>query len=93
MKENGNRPAKTKKTASRIFKNRLQKLRERGKGKGGLWLTAVEVARLRGIDVSLVSRHENHERPLTENDVTEYAKIYKVRPDQLFEGLTVKASA
>lgn len=86
MAQNG----KLKPKAGGIAPNRLQELRERGKSKGGMWLTASEMATLRGIDVSLVSRHENHQRPLTDDDVMEYAKILKVQPHSIFAGLTVK---
>lgn len=94
MKQNDKRPTRTKpKSVAGIARNRLQELRERGKSRGGLWLTVAEVARLREIDVSLVYRHENHQRPLTDDDVTEYAKILKVQSHQIFQGLTVKRTA
>lgn len=72
-----------------IPKNRLRYLRERHKAAKGLWLTTAEVATLTGITESIVSRHETHERGLTEAHVLAYSKLYKVRPDQLFANLTI----
>ena len=74
-----------------IPKNRLRFLRERHKAKGGLWLTTAEVATLTGITESIVSRHETHERGLTEAHVMAYAKLYKVKPHQLFANLTISS--
>lgn len=73
--------------------NRLQELRERGRGKSGsLWLTAAEVARFLGVTEATVSRHESNDptkaRGLTDALVLEYAKLYKVDPLQIFKGLT-----
>lgn len=68
--------------------NRLRKLRERGRGKGGLWLTLDEAAKVLGYSLSTVQRHETNSRSLSEDDVMAYSQLYKVRPDQLFEGLT-----
>lgn len=80
------RPAASRRRA--IPKNRLQKLRERHKTAGGLWLTTAEVATMTGIAESTVSRHEQHERALTDGHVLAYAKLFKVKPHQLFVGLT-----
>jgi phosphoribosylformylglycinamidine (FGAM) synthase-like enzyme len=72
-----------------IPRNRLTELRERHKHKpGGFWLTATEMARARGIGLSMVSMHENHQRPLTDRDVEEYSRILKVKPHKIFVGLT-----
>ncbi len=72
--------------------NRLQQLRERGKRDGGLWLTLAEVSRVIGISESLAARHEctdaTRARPLTEEDVEAYARLYKVKTHQLFRGIT-----
>lgn len=71
-----------------IPRNRLRFLRERHKKANGLWLTTAEVATLTGITESIVSRHETHERGLTEAHVMAYSKLYKVKPHQLFANLT-----
>lgn len=71
-----------------LVETRLRYLRERGKAKGYLWLTMQEVADCLGIGLATVSRHENNERSLSEEDVVRYSALYKVRADQLFKGLT-----
>ena len=71
-----------------IAPNRLQKLRERHKADGGFYLTLAEMARLRGVDESLVSRHENGLRGMSPEDVKEYARILKVDPLDIFPHLT-----
>lgn len=82
-------PAVKRQTDRRpLVENRLRHLRERGKRDGGLWLTLDEVSKALGYHLSTVSRHENNERSLSEEDVVNYARLYKVRPDQLFKGLT-----
>lgn len=86
---NGTKPMLTK--LKKIPRNRLAELRERGKGKGGIWLTLEEVAKLRDQSQGWISLQENHKRPLTDEDVVAYAKIYKVQPHQIFANLTVKA--
>lgn len=83
---NGAQPTKLRK----IPRNRLTELRERGKKQGGNYLTLAEVAKLRGVTEGWVSLQENHKRPLTDEDVVAYAKIYKVSPHEIFSGLTIK---
>lgn len=92
MAENGNgaKPATLKRRP--IAKNRLAELRERNRKTGGMWLTATEMAKLRGTTTSMVSLHEAHKRPLTDKDVEEYSKILKVKPHKLFIGLTQNRS-
>jgi len=70
-------------------KNRLRELRERGREQGSLWLTLEEVAAVMGLSVAMVSRHETHERGLTDEDVEKYAALYKVKPTRIFSRLTV----
>lgn len=90
MKTNGTRPVRRR---TGIPLNRLTELRLRGKRTGGTWLTTAEVAKLRGVSEGWVSLQENSKRPLTDDDVEAYAKIYKVPPHRIFKGLTVKKTA
>ncbi len=69
--------------------NNLQQLRERQKAEGGFYLTLAEMARLRGVDESLVSRQENGLRGMSMDDVKEYARILKVDPLDIFPELTI----
>lgn len=69
--------------------NRLQYLRERGRRNGGMWLTLEEAAKVLGYSPSTVSRHENNSRSLSDEDVVNYSRLYKVQPHKLFDGLTV----
>ena len=71
-----------------LVENRLRYLRERGKKDGGLWLTMQEVANCLGIGLATVSRHENNERSLSDDDVERYAALYKVSSHQIFKGTT-----
>ncbi len=71
--------------------NRLTYLRERHKPRG-LWLTMAEVGKILGISEAAVSRHESRDpktaRGLSHDDVLAYAKLYKVQPHEIFEGVT-----
>lgn len=82
------RPAKRAAERRPMVENRLRLLRERGRRNGGMWLTIEEAAKVLGLSLSAVSLHETNKRSLSEEDVVAYAKLYKVRPDQLFRGLT-----
>lgn len=86
----------TPKAKRPVAPNRLAELRERHKAKGGLWLTMAEVGRCLGISEAAVSRHEskdpNTARGLSHDDVLAYAKLYKVDPHEIFEGLTVDST-
>jgi transcriptional regulator with XRE-family HTH domain len=96
MKQNGKRSVRLvkKKELGRIPPNNLTALRERGKGRGGIWLTIEEVSRLTGLSSGYISLQENGKRPMSDEQVTMYARIYKVQTHQIFSGLTVrKASA
>lgn len=73
--------------------NRLKYLRERHKNEGGLWLTLEEAANALGYSPSTVSRHENQSRSLSDEDVQNYSRLYKVRETELFKGLTTKQRA
>lgn len=79
---------KTQSKTAAVPRNNLQRLRERHRP-DGFWLTLAEMARVRGIDESLVSRHESGQRGMSQQDVVEYAKILKVNPIEIFPGLTV----
>ena len=79
-----------KKRTRTIASNRLLELRERGRRNGGLWLTLEEVSAITGISSAMISLHENHKRPMSEEDAQAYAKIYKVQTHQIFKGLTAK---
>jgi hypothetical protein len=70
------------------IQNRLRYLRERGKKNGGLWLTLEEAGKALGYSLSTVQRHEDQTRSLSDEDVMNYAKLYKVKPHHLFKGLT-----
>lgn len=72
--------------------NNLQRLRERHKRDGGFYLTLAEMARLMGFSEGHVSYQENAKRPLTDQDVIDYARILKVNPVKIFPGLTVSDS-
>ncbi len=76
-----------------VAPNRLTYLRERHKSKGGFWLTMAEVGKILGISEAAVSRHESKDpktsRGLSHDDVLAYAKLYKVEPHEIFEGVTV----
>ena len=61
-----------------IVSNRLKVLRERSR------LTQKEVAKILGVNDSIVSRHENSERSLTARYVRDYAQIYKVDTWEIF---------
>lgn len=64
-------------------KNRLRELRDRSR------LTLQEVSLITGFSVPTISRHESGERGLTEEALTKYSSLYKVRTHELFviEGL------
>lgn len=67
---------------SGIVKNRIRELRNISK------LTQDELALLMKIDVSLVSKHENHDRRLQEDHVENYAKVFKVSTLEIFHQLS-----
>jgi hypothetical protein len=77
-----------------VAPNRLAYLRERHRAKGGFWLTMAEVGKILGISEAAVSRHESRDartaRGLSHDDVLAYAKLYKVEPHEIFEGLTIE---
>ena len=86
-------PATAKPTGKpKVAPNRLTYLRERHKAKGGFWLTMAEAGKILGISEAAVSRHESKDprtaRGLSHDDVLAYAKLYKVQPHEIFEGLT-----
>lgn len=60
------------------LKNRLKELRARAR------LTQQEVANLAGVDVIVVSRHENGARGMSHESIKTYARIFKVYTYQLF---------
>lgn len=60
------------------FKNRLRELRERSR------LTQNELARLAGIDLTTVNRHENGSRMISRAMMLKYAKVFKVITLELF---------
>lgn len=63
---------------SLLTKNRLQEHRHRG------GLSQNEVARITGVSLSTVCKHENGSRGLTKADIEAYAKLYKVSTHLLF---------
>lgn len=68
-----------------IPKNRLSELRARSR------LTQEEVAILMNInDITIISKHENSKRPLTNEVITKYAKLYKVQTHEIFFDLEPK---
>lgn len=60
-------------------KNRLREYRDRSR------LTLHEVSILTGYDVSTISKHESGSRGLTEEAITKYANLYKVRTYEIFD--------
>jgi len=58
-----------------------------------MWLTLAEAARCLGYHESTVQRHETNTRSLSDTDVENYSRLYKVSPHQLFKGLTTKQRA
>ena len=61
-----------------IKSNRLKELRE------AVRLTQEEVSKIVGKDSSLVAHHENSTRAITDDDLSAYARLYKVPTHQLF---------
>lgn len=61
-------------------RNRLAFLRKASK------LTQEEVAKLIGVDVTTVCRHESGERTMSAKEIESYANVYKCTPTELFIG-------
>lgn len=59
-------------------KNKLKEQREQSR------LTIYEVAKLLDVQASTVSRHESSSSSLSEEMLTKYAQLYKVRTHELF---------
>ena len=62
----------------RILPNRLKEFREDRQ------LTQEEVAKIIGIDFTMISKHENMDRSIKEEDLKKYAKLYKVKTHEIF---------
>lgn len=62
-----------------ISKNKLRELRDRSR------LTLQEVSILTGYDVTTISRQESAQRNLTDDAISKYAALYKVRTHELFD--------
>lgn len=60
-------------------KNRLRELRERG-----TVLSQKDLGLLLGIDETTVSRHESGDRGMTREQITEYARIFRVPSHEIF---------
>lgn len=61
-----------------IPRNRLKYFRNRSR------LTQQEIAKLLDFDVTLVSKHENWSRRMTDDQIVAYANVYKVKTHELF---------
>lgn len=61
-----------------IPENRLKELRERSR------LTLQEVSTLTGYSITSISRHESRDRMPSEEAITKYAALYKVKTHELF---------
>ena len=61
-----------------MLSNQLKRLRENIK------LTQSELSKIVEIDQTMISKHENMERPLTQRDILAYAKVFKCETHELF---------
>ena len=58
--------------------NRIAEFRNRAR------LTQAELGKLMDLDHTTISRHESGDRNLTPDDITKYAKVFKVDTWELF---------
>ena len=66
---------------NRVVRNNLRYEREKSR------LTQMEVAKILGKNSTLVSHHENLTRAMTDDDIKEYARLFKIETHQLFHPL------
>ena len=84
--------AKDKTNGKPIPPNNLTELRERGKKNGGIYLTLEEAGKILDLSPAWISLLENSKRPLSDEMVEAFAKLYKVKSHRVFRNLTVSKS-